>query len=154
MHASGIVVYNCKNQGRTMGQLLNINEAREKAYWLFDDTHTDYGRDEHRFAWPSANFPYCVSIHEDDIKSVGTRPLINSFVTGQPVNVIYDVLDKSYRIYHSKEMDWNRSHPVSNYWYRFWFETEADSIIFSLRFSNIVQQIKDTHPTRHYVPEY
>ncbi len=137
-----------------MGQLLTVDEVRQKAYWFFDDTYTEYGRDEYRFMWPSANFPYCISIHEDDIKKEGTRPLINKFIATLPINVIFDVVDQSYRIYHSKEHDWARSHPVANSWYRFWFELEADSLVFALRFSDIVQPIKGTHPTKHYEPEF
>jgi hypothetical protein len=143
-----------------MGTLIGLHEIKAdgapKVPWYFDDAYYSAdGRGTYRFDWPSKNFPHMVSIHEDIMIEVGNKPKIRRWVEQQITEtVIYDVVDKSYRIYYTKDLDWDRSHRVTNNWYRLWFENEESALAFKLKFGNIVSPITDTHPTRHYEPVF
>jgi hypothetical protein len=128
-----------------MGTLIGLHEINANgaaaASWYFDDAY--YSSDG------------CGTIHEDDIVEQGSRSKIRRWVEQQITEtVIYDVLNKSYRIFHTKEQDWDRSHNVTNRWYRLWFENEESALAFKLKFGNIIKPIVDTHPTRHYEPVF
>jgi hypothetical protein len=143
-----------------MGTIIGLHEIKDngapKAPWYFDDAYyTSDGRGTYRFKWPSTHFPHMVSIHEDVIVEQGNRSKIRRWVEQQITEtVIYDVFDKSYRIFYTKEQDWNRSHNVTNKWYRLWFENEESALAFKLKFGDIISPITDTHPTRHYEPVF
>lgn len=143
-----------------MGTIIGLHEIKDngapKAPWYFEDAYYSAdGRGTYRFTWPSPQFPFMVSVHEDDMITPTIRPQVRRWVEQQITEtVIYDVFDKSYRIFYTKEHDWNRSHSVSNKWYRLWFENEESALAFKLKFGDIVQTITDTHPTRHYEPQF
>ncbi len=142
-----------------MGKLLSINEiisdGAVSAPWYFDDAYYDNytGQNTYRFDWPSKNFPFMQSIHGDDLAAQGVRPQIRKWIENiLTETVIYDEVDKNYRIYFTKERDWHKSSLITNRWAVFYFETEESSLAFKLRFCDIVKPITDTHPIHHWEP--
>ena len=82
-----------------MGTLVTRTEIQPKASWYFSDAYFSSDTRDYRYDWPSKNFPYCISIHDDDLTSpikVEIRRWIETRITE---TVIYDSTVKSYRHY-------------------------------------------------------
>lgn len=145
-----------------MGKLFTLHDFKKDegrlAVWYFKDTYySGYSNPGgYKFAWPNENFPHCVAIHEDDMGS--NKPVIRKWIE-QTISgtAIYDVEDKSYRVWWSddpKKRDWDHTSQIRNTWELFYFEDSEDALAFQLRFNDLVKPVTADHPTKHYGERY
>lgn len=132
-----------------MGRLITLSQLDPNPSWYFLDAYYSWESRRWTYKWPSDTFPYCVSIHNDDLKDYRDRKIeirkwIEANVQGP---VIMDEVDKHYRVYYSDDRHWDHSYERSNMWTAFYFETEGEALLFRLTFSEYVKDITDLHPT-------
>lgn len=135
-----------------MGTLVTRTEIQPKASWYFSDAYFSSDARDYRYDWPSKNFPYCISIHDDDLTSPSKVEIRRWIETRIIETVIYNSEVKSYRHYWDEK---NSDHysDVRNIWWSFHFESEESAVAFKLRFLDIVKEITDRHPTWHKLYE-
>ena len=131
-----------------MGRLLNLNDLDLDPTWYFSDARYSTEGRRYVYTWPNPNFPYLVYIHYDTLKYMNDiRIKIRKWIeTNISDTVIVDELDKNYRQFYTKDMNWDRSYEVTNIWWRFSFEDKHSALAFSLAFADIVQPLTDWHP--------
>lgn len=139
-----------------MGQLLFYDKIQPRANWYFPDAYygeISGGQRGWVFKWPSTEFPISVAIHEDEVGV--EKPSIRKWIERNDVGtVIYDFIDNSYRSWYSDSREWEKTFIINNKWIVFYFEDSESALAFSLRFSDLVRQITDDHPTKHYGTRY
>lgn len=86
------------------------------------------------------------------------KPVIRKWIE-QTISgtAIYDVEDKSYRVWWSddpKKRDWDHTSQIRNTWELFYFEDSEDALAFQLRFNDLVKPVTADHPTKHYGERY
>lgn len=141
-----------------MGTLLELDGIKSdiglSPGWYFSDAYF-YDRGW-KFKFPSDDFPYLVSINEDDMG--GNKIIIRKWIEKNAEGVvIYCTENKSYRVWWSedpKKRDWDHTSEIRNNWYMFYFEDSESALAFSLAFSNIVRPVTNDHPTKHYGERY
>lgn len=146
-----------------MGKLITFSELKENeghlVPWYFEDAYySGYSNNDrgYKFKWPSDHFPHCVGIHDDEIKT--NKPIIRKWIE-QCIDgtVIYSYISKSYRVWWSSDKDkrdWDHTSEINNNWNLFNFEDSESALAFSLRFSDLVKEVTDDHPTKHYGERY
>ena len=146
-----------------MGKLITFSELKENeghlVPWYFSDAHySDYSSQDrgYKFKWPSEHFPHCVGIHQDDMGT--NKPVIRKWVEQcMDGTVIYSVVNKTYRVWWSQDKnkrDWDHTSEISNSWDLFHFDESESALAFSLRFSDLIKEVTDDHPTKHYGERY
>jgi len=129
-----------------MGTLVTREDIQSRANWYFSDAYwCNDSRGFYRYDWPSKNFPYCISIHDDDLTSINKVEIRRWIEQRILETVIYTITDKSYRHYWEEKTD--HYSEVKNKWCSFYFESEESTVAFKLRFLDIVKEITDEHPT-------
>lgn len=138
-----------------MGQLISLTSIRKddgsqfNAQWYFTETYFSTDRRSYIFEWPSKDYPICVAISRDDIKQ--SRNEIRKWILSTDVGtVIYEEMNKSYKVYYGTGRNWDNKSDIANYWDLFYFSESESALMFNLRFAHIVKPITDNHPTRHY----
>ena len=138
-----------------MGQLTSLTSIRKNdgshfsAQWYFTEVYFSTDRRAYIFDWPSKDYPVCVAIHRDDIRSY--RNEIREWILSNDVGtVMYEEINKSYKVYYGPGRNWDETSEVSNVWDLFYFSESESALMFNLRFAHIVKPITDNHPTGHY----
>lgn len=70
-----------------------------------------------------------------------------------PDTVIFDTVDKHYRVYYGDERSWDRSYEQSNQWLAFYFSREDTFLMFKLRFSDYIKELTELNPYRKDIYE-
>lgn len=123
-----------------MGNLLSITEIDRKASWYFEDVRwaqlgSNWGWE---YARPSSDYPYVLGIKDDDLQ----RNIIRKWTETLHETVIFDHVDRSYKIYHSKGV--NEQCIIKNeYWTRFHFSNEEDAVAFGLKFGEYITPVPE-----------
>lgn len=131
-----------------MGQLVTLEDIKDKAQWYFEDAYYSSGHGKYVNSWPNGSFPYFAAIHSEDLSGRNDiRISIRKWVENNlSETVIVDVIDKSYRRYTDEENSWDKSYEVQNRWVVFYFEEETTATMFRLKFSEYVKPITSEHP--------
>lgn len=141
-----------------MGKLLTISRLKgpdnDLAVWYFKDAYYNpYSTGQtYDFKWPSDDFPHFVAIHADDLDL--HRADIRKWIEqSTDSTVIFSTVDRSYRVYWSsdiKKRNWEHTSEIRNVWALFYFDDTETALSFKLRFSNLVREVSDDHPTKHH----
>ena len=141
-----------------MGKLVTLSEFKvhdiRTSYinptWYFEDARIGYGTDNYTFEWPNKSYPCSVAIHDDDMQNSIKIEIRRWIETNLQETVICNYIDKSYRYYYNNNKEWDESYKVDNLWIVFYFEDKHSATMFSLRFSTLVKEITDKHPTKEH----
>src|SRR5579859_5289769 len=136
-----------------MGRFLAIDDVFGKdsdPRWYVSDLHWDSSWQRYVVQWPNRNFPVMLAIHEDMLKEredlrVEIRKFVERTMTG---DVMWRMLERTYfqPIDVSAYIDAHTArggYQVHNWYCLFYFESDADAILFKLRFTDYISEIKD-----------
>lgn len=132
-----------------MGKLIARDNLVPDPTWFFPDAHYSWESRRWVYKWPSEYFPHMLAIHCDDIRSdprrkTEIRKWIESNIDG---TVIFELIEKNYRVYYNEDRDWNYSFERTNHWIAFYFEDEGSALLFKLKFLGYIKDITNLHPT-------
>lgn len=129
-----------------MGTMHRIADLTSNLNWYV--RNVNFGRDGQHAKFPNAEFPRMLAIHTDHLKTSGIWIRIRKFVEQSLGDaVLIDYISRSYWYEYGGQNPWDHNgYSIDNDWYRFWFESETDMVLFNLQFRDLIQPISAEHP--------
>lgn len=129
-----------------MARLITINEIKDLGLsWYFPEL-----TDRSQLVLPAGDFQYVLGINNEVFKdTLSHRVSIRKFIESALAdNVLINVTQKDYLHYygtHKSKYDWDH-YNVSWGFHEFWFQNEADMILFKIKFAELISEITPYNP--------